>query len=118
MGDEATRVSEQLDDLAANTENLSDEQLAEIEAFIEAAVERGTFLPEDVDITMQKEETYCLVNNRFMGKSGCITINATMDVSPLFAIGMILGAALEEDVPTGSDAEERWRSGEFAFPEE
>jgi hypothetical protein len=39
-------------------------------------------------------------------------------VTAMVALGMMLGAALERDVPAGSDVEPRWKDGEFTLPDQ
>lgn len=69
-----------------------------VEAFMRRVVEDGTFNPDakvklDVSLTLQER----------------LTGQREQDVTAVFISGLMLGGALERDVPTGTDVEEQWR---------
>lgn len=77
-----------------------------IEGFATEVVERGTFWPDcriTADLSLTPRE-------RLTGKR-------KQDVTAMLCIGLVLGAALERDVPMDTDAEDAWRDGEFVLPE-
>lgn len=79
---------------------------ATIEAYAELVVENGIMFPDahveaDIDLPLRAR----------------ITGTHEQDVTVFLVLGMILGTALERDVPKGSDAEDVWRDGEFELPE-
>lgn len=73
-----------------------------ITAYVNRVVEEGTFTP-DATLTADIEVTLWWVFNR----------TATEDVTALVALGMMLGSALERDIPQGTDREAAWRDGKF-----
>lgn len=105
---EATEVREVLDrfeeqDWGRHTDNAYET----IEAFTEAVVEDGTYLPDgkkfDAELSLTPKER--------------LTGNRTQDMTFVFAVGMMLGSALERDIPADAEAEEQWKNGEFELPE-
>lgn len=76
-----------------------------VEQFAREVVEEGTFTP-DVKITAELSLT----------PTERITGRRRQDVTAMVMMGMVLGAALERDVPKGSPEEEVWRKGEFELP--
>lgn len=76
------------------------------EEFMQRVVEEGTFTPDvSVDATL----------NLTMRER--ITGTRQQDMSAMIMMGMLLGAALERDVPMDSKEEELWRQGEFSLPD-
>lgn len=77
-----------------------------IEGFAEAVVEGGTFWPDcrvTADLSLTSRE-------RVTGKR-------KQDVTAMLCIGLVLGSALERDVPTDGTKEDAWREGRFKLPE-
>jgi len=77
-----------------------------IEELMEQVVEQGTFKPNarvtaNLNLTMRER----------------ITGNREQDMTAMLLMGLMLGSALERDVPMDSDEEEQWRAGEFSLPE-
>lgn len=104
---EATDVRAQLDQFAEQDFNRHTANTQQtIEQLMEEVVEGGTFTP-DVEVTAELNLT---LGERVSG-------NREQDMSAMLMIGMMLGAALERDVPMDSEAEELWREGEFTLPE-
>lgn len=77
-----------------------------IEGFAHAVVEDGTFYPD------------CRVTAKIsLPLRERITGNRSQDMTAMLCIGMLLGSALERDVPMDSAREDAWRNGEFKLPE-
>ena len=77
-----------------------------IEELMEQVVEQGTFKP-DVKVTANLNLT---MRERVTG-------NREQDMTAMLLMGLMLGSALERDVPMDSDKEEQWRNGDFSLPE-
>lgn len=86
----------------AHTDNVSET----VEGFARAVVEDGTLTP-DAKITTELGLTW---RERITG-------TRTQDVTAMVLIGMMLGTALERDVPMDSALEDAWRDGAFVLPE-
>lgn len=78
-----------------------------LEEFMRMVVEEGTYTPE-ARLPTQFHLTW---RNRLTG-------SVERDVKGLVCLGMIMGAALERDVPMGSEVEEAWKNGEVVLSEE
>lgn len=78
-----------------------------IEQVITEVVEDGSFVA-DSDLTLTPTLT---ARERLTGE-------VEMKIGPVFTAGLMLGAALEQDIPVDSDKEEAWRRGEFTFPDQ
>lgn len=76
-----------------------------VEAFAREVVEKGTFTPE-AKVTAELPLT---PKERITGRR-------EQDMTAMVVLGMMLGSALERDVPMDSDLEDRWRNGEFELP--
>jgi len=77
-----------------------------VEAFAKEVVENGTFTPDcnvtaDVPLTLKER----------------LTGQREQDVTAMLIFGMMLGSALERDVPMDSSLEDAWREGEFEIPD-
>ena len=77
-----------------------------IEELMEQVVEQGTFKPNakvtaNLSLTMRER----------------VTGNREQDMTAMLLMGLMLGSALERDVPMDSDKEEQWRNGDFSLPE-
>lgn len=76
-----------------------------VEQFAETVVEEGTFTP-DVSFTAELDLT---PKERITGRR-------EQDMTAMVILGLMLGSALERDVPEGSETEEAWREGEVELP--
>lgn len=76
-----------------------------VEGAIEQVVEQGTFTP-DCSITAGLNLT---LTERITGQR-------EQDVTAVFLTGLMLGAALERDIPKDSEIEQEWRDGEVVLP--
>jgi len=104
---EATDVREILDRFEEQNWNRHTPQAYEsVEQLMEQVVEEGTFAP---DVTLDAELSLTLRER--------ITGTRQQDMTAMLLMGLILGSALERDVPMDSDEEEQWRAGEFSLPE-
>ena len=77
-----------------------------IEDFTRRIVEHGSFNPDGkiaLDISLSPKERI----------TGC----RKQDVTGMFVAGMMIGAALERDVPGDSDLEDAWRDGQYVLPD-
>lgn len=77
-----------------------------IERFTKKVVERGSFAPgcnvtANVSLTPRER----------------ITGHREQDMTAMLIIGLMLGSALERDVPMDSALEDAWRDGAFTLPE-
>lgn len=104
---EATEVRETLDKLGeadmGDVEGMGDV----IEMFTREVVENGTFLPGNeikADLNLSLRER--------------LTGHREQNIEAILSIGMVLGAALERDVPEGSEKETDWRKERFELPRE
>ena len=104
---EATNVRELLDRFEEqNWDSHIDNSYGAVESFAEDVVEEGTFIP-DAKVTADLNLT---LSQRLSG-------SREQDVTPFIVIGLMLGTALERDVPMDSDEETLWEEGEFELPE-
>jgi hypothetical protein len=74
--------------------------------YVRQVVEDGSQFPED-DLTVSRPLT---VTERITGSQ-------EVSVGRWVSMGIMLGAALERDVPMDSEREEQWRDGEFELPD-
>jgi hypothetical protein len=82
------------------------DDFGQLETFVEEIVEGGTMWP-GVKLTV----THSLsLRERLRGKH-------TVPVDGWFSMGVMIGTALERDVPIDSDVEELYRDGELSLPE-
>jgi hypothetical protein len=104
---EATEVQELLDRLGGkNFDKHTEDFSHSISQFTDAVVEEGTFTPEHhvyAELSLTARER--------------LTGSRKQDVTAILITGMMLGAALERDIPQDSEAESDWRDGEFELPE-
>jgi len=87
-------------------ERHTDNAFESVERYMEKVVEDGEILPESkvhmgLDLTLRER----------------LTGSRRQDVTAMLGMGIILGAALERDVPRDSEREDEWRDGEFVLPE-
>ncbi len=103
----ATEVREMLDRLGdeviTETENVPEA----VEQFAERVVEDGTYTP-DCNVTASVSLP---LRERLLG-------TREQDMTAMLILGMMLGSALERDVPKGSDREEAWEWGAFELPDD
>lgn len=76
-----------------------------VEQFAERVVEEGTFTPDakftaDLDLTLTER----------------VTGRREQDMTAMVILGMMLGSALERDIPADSEEEEAWKAGEVELP--
>jgi len=104
---EATEVRDQLDQIRENSQVLSQIGGNEtLEEKMEQVVENGSMVTSgDLEI-----EVSLTLRERLKGKR-------TQNVNAIFSLGIMLGTALERDVPIDSEKEDRWRDREFTLPE-
>ena len=104
---EATDVREMLDRFEKQNWNRHTPKAYDtIEELMEQVVEQGTFKPNakvtaNLSLTMRER----------------VTGNREQDMTAMLLMGLMLGSALERDVPMDSDKEEQWRNGDFSLPE-
>ena len=108
MTHEADDVRRQLDRLREQGyDEIIEDYSDTIEAFMERVVEDGTYTPEEnvtaaLNLTLRER----------------ITGDREQDVTAVFITGLILGSALERDIPMDSDVEDAWKDGEVSLPDE
>jgi len=105
--EEATEVQEELNKL----EDLDAAELIDgfpyvIEQHMLNILESGTMTP-DSQVTFTRELD---LRERINGE-------AEIKMTGILSMGIMLGTALERDIPGGSDLEEKFRQGEFTLPE-
>lgn len=100
--DEVQKILNRLKDETNHTKNTPEA----IKQFTTKVVEKGTFTP----YSKVNTKVPLTIRERFIGE-------AEQDVTPMLIIGMILGSALERDVPMNSSLEDAWRNGEFELPD-
>lgn len=76
-----------------------------VEQFAETVVGEGTFTPDvtftaDLDLTLEER----------------LTGRREQDMTAMLILGMMLGSALERDIPKDSEEEEAWRNGKVKLP--
>jgi hypothetical protein len=105
---EATEVQKFIDRLREqNLDRHTPGSTESLEALARAVVEEGEWMPEDTQLTAELGLTF---QERISG-------TREQDMTAMVLAGMMLGSALERDVPTGSEAEDEWRAGNFTLPE-
>jgi|SRR6056297_709075 len=77
-----------------------------IESYMEDVVNGGSFI-SDTKITTTHKLTEEARNKRIVEE----------DVTGVFGIGLMLGSALERDIPSDSDTESAWKNGELSLNE-
>ena len=77
-----------------------------IESYMEDVVNGGSFI-SDTKITTTHKLTEEACNKRIVEQ----------DVTGVFGIGLMLGSALERDIPSDSDRESAWKNGELSLNE-
>lgn len=104
---EAEQVAEILDRLDEEELTHTANVPGTVREFAELVVEQGTYAPNcsvvvDVQLTLRERLTGC----------------RKQDVTAMLMLGMMLGAALERDVPSNTGYEVAWREGRFTMPTE
>lgn len=100
--DEVREIINRLqDEQITHTDNVAQT----VEGFAKRVVEEGTYTPEakvtaDLSLTLRE---------RFTGER-------EQDVTAMVIVGMMLGSALERDVPMDTALEDAWRDGAFELP--
>lgn len=104
---EATEVREVLDRFEAQNWNRHTAGAYDsVERLMEEVVEDGTFTP-DVELSGELSLT---ARERVTGVR-------KQDFTGIFLTGLLLGAAMERDIPADTEAEARWRSNQYTLPE-
>jgi len=105
----ATEVAEQLEQIRENSAlyNTIDGFDESFTAFTREVVEGGTFTP-DPRVNAELSLTY---KQRLTG-------TRKQDMTAMVVLGMMIGAALERDVPKDSGEEKAWKAGNFELPED
>lgn len=100
--DEVRETLDRLQDMEiTHTENVPES----IEGFARGVVESGTYTPDcnvTADVSLTPRER--------------LTGEREQDVTAILILGMMLGSALERDVPAGSALEDAWKDGAFELP--
>lgn len=103
----ATEVREILDRIEEEGINHAENVPETFEKFARQVVEEGTFFPDcsvHAEVSLTPRER--------------ITGTRNQDVTAMIMMGLLLGSALERDVPMGSEREEEWKNGNFELPTE
>lgn len=84
----------------------TDDAFETVEGYMEEVVEEGDFMPgsrvhANLDLTVRER----------------LTGNRQQDMTAFLTMGLMLGSALERDIPRDSGREEKWRDGEFVLPD-
>lgn len=114
MSDDRIDNAFRADEVRDIVDRLQDERITHtanvpetIEQFAEEVVEQGTFAP-DCNVTASVPLS---LGERLTGER-------EQDVTAMLLLGMMLGSALERDVPKDSALEDAWRDGAFTLPEQ
>ena len=103
---EATEVRSEVDRLREQGYDAYISQYSDaIETAMEQVIEEGTFTP-DCKISAGLNLT---LRERLSG-------TREQDMTAVFLTGLMLGSALERDIPQDSEIEEKWREGEVRLP--
>lgn len=78
-----------------------------VEEFAELIIEQGEMFPDGDNLVA---EIPLSPKERLLGKR-------KQPMKGAIGIGLLIGTALERDVPKDSEIEERWRDGEMTLPE-
>lgn len=105
---EAVEVNQTLTGMKDNSVifNTADGLSESIEEYMRLVIEEGEFFPGP-KLTTELDLT---VKERLSGRR-------TQDVTAVFGMGLMLGAAMERDIPQGSEKEQLWKNGDFTFSE-
>lgn len=105
----ATETAQVLDDLFLRLSAFDQIENGEesLEEYVRRVVEDGRFHPS-ADLEMVVD----------LPLKARVTGRRELRVDPLISIGMVLGAALERDIPADSELEEAWLEEKFSFPSE
>lgn len=107
MSNEADEVRELLDDFAKqDLDEYTSDVTKSVEGLMAKVVQEGSFFPDG----NLKAELRLTLSERITGKR-------EQDVTAPFLMGLMLGTALERDIPEGTELEEEWRNGNFVLPE-
>lgn len=103
--EEVRRMLDRMGDIFAK--NGYGEDFDAVEEYVKYTVEDGTMWPE-ATLTTSHSLSWA---DRLRGKK-------EVPVDNWFSMGVMLGTALERDVPADSEMEDQYRDGEFILPEE
>lgn len=103
----ADEVRDIVDRVKVNEDSAVDNVGETFEEYATVVVESGTMSP-DCEISTELSLT---LRERITGKR-------TQNLSAIFTLGMMLGTALERDVPKDSALEDAWRDGAFTLPDD
>lgn len=101
----ADEVREMLDRIQAENYTHTYDVATTIEGFTKEVVETGTFTPNcsvTADVSLPLKE-------RLLG-------HREQDVTAMLIIGLMIGTALERDVPKDTALEDAWEDGAFKLP--
>lgn len=101
----ATEVQEVMDRLEEREFTHTDNVPESVNGFVRKVVENGTLTP-DCPVTAELSLT---LRERITG-------TREQHVTAMLIMGMMIGSALERDVPKDSREEEEWRKGNFEIP--
>lgn len=102
---EANEVRKVLDKIEYYTGEHTEGISYSVESFMQEAVEQGNLFSGS-KLTSDLSLTY---KERISGER-------TQDMTAIFVMGVMLGSALERDIPAHTELEEKWRNGEFKLP--
>lgn len=103
----ATETREQLDQIRENTTAGPPEFNETLDETMRQIVEGGKMTPdESVKAKLSLTRWERVTGVRYQ------------DVTAVFSLGVILGAALERDIPEDSELEDAWRDGGFELPKD
>ena len=103
---EATEVRAELDRMREQGyDGYVSEYSDTVELLMNEVVKQGTFTPRcsvsaEINLTWKER----------------ITGTRQQDMTAMLLTGLMLGSALERDIPKGSDTEQEWRNGEVELP--
>jgi hypothetical protein len=103
---EATEVREMLDRFEEqNWDRHTGDAFESVEGLTKEMVEQGTLTPDcevfaNLDLTLKER----------------ITGRRKQKMTAMLLIGMMLGTAMERDVPMDSELEDEWEEGNFVLP--
>lgn len=102
--DEARQMLDRMEDIFQK--NGYGDDFGELEAYVEMIVEEGSMWP-DVNLTTTHELS---LKERLRGEH-------EVPVDGWLSMGVMLGTALERDIPADSELEDLYRDGQFELPE-
>lgn len=103
----AHKVANEINRIQENTSSPIEGLDLTVKQYMECVVENGTFLPNAA-----------VVSQLSLTPKERITGTRKQDMTAVMALGMMLGAALERDIPKDSALEDAWRDGAFELPDD